>query len=253
MLTRLQPQKSFGDGALDLHVSDSHFLLKVDRSAYDVHWPGLYGTTGKPSHDPLVCFKMLLIEQWYNLSDPECEAQCADRLSVRRFLGKGRNQWRHRRLLLRHGATPSAARARHLPAHPVQPARRRTRTPADGVEPSPVEGAGKGRACICQPEDTMIAGALSPRRLEEERPALHAPGPGAQPAARVGAGRVSSRVGRVVPGVTKPAQNATKTPVRNGRQSRAAGRSAWDSGRKTAWREARGVKQRFLSGWGKVE
>ncbi|MFN3545831.1 MAG: transposase, partial [Thiobacillus sp.] len=91
MLARLQPQKSFGDEALDLHVSDSHFLLKVDRlvdwSAFDTHWPGLYGTTGKPSHDPLVCFKMLLIEQWYNLSDPECEAQCADRLSFRRFLG----------------------------------------------------------------------------------------------------------------------------------------------------------------------
>ena len=91
MLNRLQPQKSFGDEALDLHVSDSHFLLKVDRlvdwAAFDAHWPGLYGTTGKPSHDPLVCFKMLLIEQWYNLSDPECEAQCADRLSFRRFLG----------------------------------------------------------------------------------------------------------------------------------------------------------------------
>ena len=91
MLNRLQPQKSFGDEALDLHVSDSHFLLKLDRlidwKAFDPHWPGLYGTTGKPSHDPLVCFKMLLLEQWYNLSDPECEAQCADRLSFRRFLG----------------------------------------------------------------------------------------------------------------------------------------------------------------------
>lgn len=30
---------------------------------------------------------MPLIEQWYNLPDPECEAQCADRLSFRRFLG----------------------------------------------------------------------------------------------------------------------------------------------------------------------
>jgi len=91
MLGRIQPQKSFGDEALDLHVSDSHFLVKVsgliDWTAFDVHWPALYGTTGKPSHDPLVCFKMLLLEQWYGLSDPECEAQCADRLSFRRFLG----------------------------------------------------------------------------------------------------------------------------------------------------------------------
>jgi IS5 family transposase len=91
MLGRIQPQKSFGDEALDLHVSDSHFLVKVtgliDWTAFDAHWPALYGATGKPSHDPLVCFKMLLLEQWYGLSDPECEAQCADRLSFRRFLG----------------------------------------------------------------------------------------------------------------------------------------------------------------------
>lgn len=91
MLGRIQPQKSFGDEALELHVSDSHFLVKVsglvDWSAFDGYWPTLYGTTGKPSHDPLVCFKMLLLEQWYNLSDPECEAPCADRLSFRRFLG----------------------------------------------------------------------------------------------------------------------------------------------------------------------
>lgn len=91
MLGRVQPQKSFGDEALELHVSDSHFLVKVaglvDWTAFDRHWPKLYGTTGKPSADPLVCFKMLLLEQWYGLSDPQCEAQCADRLSFRRFLG----------------------------------------------------------------------------------------------------------------------------------------------------------------------
>lgn len=95
MLGRIQPQKSFGDEALELHVSDSHFLMKVsglvDWAAFDGYWPMLYGVTGKPSSDPLVCFKMLLLEQWYNLSDPECEAQCADRLSFRRFLGLSLN------------------------------------------------------------------------------------------------------------------------------------------------------------------
>lgn len=30
---------------------------------------------------------MLLLEQWYGLYDHECKAQCADRLSFRRFLG----------------------------------------------------------------------------------------------------------------------------------------------------------------------
>ncbi len=91
MLGRAQAQKSFGDEALELHVSDHHFLMKVSRlidwAAFDGYWPTLYGTTGKPSSDPLVCFKMLLLEQWYNLSDTECEAQCANRLSFRRFLG----------------------------------------------------------------------------------------------------------------------------------------------------------------------
>ena len=91
MLGRVRPQKSFGDEALELHVSDRHFLMKVsglvDWAAFDHYWPGLYGATGNRSRDPLVCFKMLLLEQWYNLSDPECEAQCADRLSFRRFLG----------------------------------------------------------------------------------------------------------------------------------------------------------------------
>lgn len=61
MLGRVQPQKSFGDEALDLHVSDSHFLVEVsvlvDWAEFDGYWPMLYGTTGKPSSDPLVCFK----------------------------------------------------------------------------------------------------------------------------------------------------------------------------------------------------
>ena len=73
MLGRVQPQKSFGDEALEMHVSDQHFLMKVsglvDWSAFDGYWPALYGVTGKPSSDPLVCFKMLLLEQRYNLAD----------------------------------------------------------------------------------------------------------------------------------------------------------------------------------------
>jgi len=48
----------------------------------------LYPTKmGRPSHPPLVLFKMLLLEHCYNLSDPEVEAQVSDRLSFRRFVG----------------------------------------------------------------------------------------------------------------------------------------------------------------------
>ena len=59
----------------------------VDWTAFDAYWPRLYGAVGKPSADPLVCFKLRLLVQWRDLSDPQCEAQCADRLSFRRFLG----------------------------------------------------------------------------------------------------------------------------------------------------------------------
>lgn len=55
MLGRIQPQKSFGDKALELHVCDRHFLVKVERlidwTVLDVHWPDPYGRTGKPFHD----------------------------------------------------------------------------------------------------------------------------------------------------------------------------------------------------------
>ncbi|SPF51399.1 Putative glycosyltransferases (modular protein) [Syntrophobacter sp. SbD1] len=88
---RVRPQKYLGEEAPELLVPDRHLLVKVaglvDWGAFDGYWPRLYGTTGKPSFDPLVCFKMLLLELWYGLSDPECEAQCVDRLSFRSFLG----------------------------------------------------------------------------------------------------------------------------------------------------------------------
>lgn len=91
MLSRVQAQKRFGDEALEMHVSDEHFLMQVERlmdwKRLDCFWPQLYSLVGAPSSDPLVCFKMLMLEQWYNLSDPQCEAQCKDRLSFRRFLG----------------------------------------------------------------------------------------------------------------------------------------------------------------------
>jgi hypothetical protein len=32
MLGRVQPQESFGDETLEMHVSDQHFLMKVSES-----------------------------------------------------------------------------------------------------------------------------------------------------------------------------------------------------------------------------
>ena len=45
--------------------------------------------TGRPSYPPLLLCTVLLLQQWYNLSDVELEAALADRLSFRRFVGLG--------------------------------------------------------------------------------------------------------------------------------------------------------------------
>ncbi|MEQ1440075.1 IS5 family transposase [Fontimonas sp. SYSU GA230001] len=67
------------------------FLADVERLADWIRIESALGTlyahTGRPSYPPLVLFKMLLLEQWYGLSDPQCEDACRDRLSFRRFLG----------------------------------------------------------------------------------------------------------------------------------------------------------------------
>ena len=44
---------------------------------------------GRPSYRPLTMVKVLLLEQWYNLSDPQMEEALSDRISFRRFVGLG--------------------------------------------------------------------------------------------------------------------------------------------------------------------
>ena len=44
---------------------------------------------GRPSYPPGMLFKVLLLQQWYGLSDPMAEEAIGDRLSFRRFLGLG--------------------------------------------------------------------------------------------------------------------------------------------------------------------
>ena len=44
---------------------------------------------GRPSYPPLLMVKVLLLQHWYNASDPEIEAALWDRLSFRRFVGLG--------------------------------------------------------------------------------------------------------------------------------------------------------------------
>ena len=49
-------------------------------------------STGRPSHPPLMLFKVLLIQRWYDLSDPGVEDALNDRKSFARFVGLSLDQ-----------------------------------------------------------------------------------------------------------------------------------------------------------------
>lgn len=93
MRGRRSGQIGLGEDLLFGRVDEDDFLVRVDRSLdwapIDALFDGLYGDTGKPSHPPLTVFKMLLLSQWFNLSDPGCEAAVRDRISFMRFVGIG--------------------------------------------------------------------------------------------------------------------------------------------------------------------
>ena len=42
---------------------------------------------GRPNNDEIVMMKMMVLQQWYGLSDPELERQATDRISFHKFLG----------------------------------------------------------------------------------------------------------------------------------------------------------------------
>ena len=70
---------------------------RLERIAELVDWArleqlvaGIYAApVGRPSYPPLLMVKVLLLQQWYNLSDPQLEEALGDRLSFRRFVGLG--------------------------------------------------------------------------------------------------------------------------------------------------------------------
>lgn len=69
----------------------------LERIDEEVEWDkfaalveGIYSASeGRPSYPPLTMVKVLLLEQWYNLSDPQMEEALCDRISFRRFVGLG--------------------------------------------------------------------------------------------------------------------------------------------------------------------
>ena len=59
------------------------------RAIIEVAYTKGYKSTGRPSYDSLVLFKIELLRTWYGLSDGEVEDQVNDRLSLSRFAGLG--------------------------------------------------------------------------------------------------------------------------------------------------------------------
>ena len=42
---------------------------------------------GRPNIDEIIMIKILILQEWHGLSDPELERQITDRVSFRKFLG----------------------------------------------------------------------------------------------------------------------------------------------------------------------
>ena len=63
----------------------------IDWEAFRPIAAGLYRNDGpqggRPNIDEVVMVKLLVLQSWYGLSDPELERQVADRISFQRFLG----------------------------------------------------------------------------------------------------------------------------------------------------------------------
>jgi IS5 family transposase len=83
------------DYCIDQRLSKKSFLTDVDRI---IDWKPIekvlkkqykkkQAADGRPAYPPLPLFKMLLLQRWYNLSDPGLEEAVTDRLSFLRFVG----------------------------------------------------------------------------------------------------------------------------------------------------------------------
>lgn len=95
MLGKQNTQISFADIAIDSKMPKKvkeTFLTKIEKlidfQPIESILNSLYPSDkGRPGIAPLILFKMSLIQQYYNLSDPELEHSVADRISFRRFVG----------------------------------------------------------------------------------------------------------------------------------------------------------------------
>lgn len=109
-------QMSFADGLVNQRAGRNAWLDDIakiiDWSALEAVLSPIYSSDeGRPSYPVLTLVKLLLLQQWYGLSDPGLEEAVDDRLSFRRFAGLPLDEgvpdhttiWRFRQVLERHG------------------------------------------------------------------------------------------------------------------------------------------------------
>lgn len=108
-------QMSFADGLVNQRAGRNEWLDEItkviDWAALDRVLSPIYASDeGRPSYPVLTLVKLLLLQQWYGLSDSGLEEAVDDRLSFRRFAGLPLDQgvpdhstiWRFRQELVRH-------------------------------------------------------------------------------------------------------------------------------------------------------
>ena len=87
-------QGSLAETLVSAKLGQNQRLERIDRAVawdrLDKLVEGVYSAKeGRPSYPPLMMVKVLLLEQWYNLSDPQMEEALNDRMAFRRFVGLG--------------------------------------------------------------------------------------------------------------------------------------------------------------------
>src|SRR5512144_1986520 len=91
-------QVSFADGLVNQRAGRNSWMDEIDKlidwSAVVKVLDGIYGSDeGRPSYPLLTYVKLLLLQQWYGLSDPGLEEAVDDRLSLcRSAVGRERSR-----------------------------------------------------------------------------------------------------------------------------------------------------------------
>ena len=91
---RQMGQPSLLDSLLPGTIGRNERLERIGREiewdGFDALVAGVYSAPeGRPSYPPLTMVKILLLQQWYTLSDTLMEEALDDRISFRRFVGLG--------------------------------------------------------------------------------------------------------------------------------------------------------------------